>query len=110
MEQIHRKHQIDLMTQSQDDESHAMTQGTTATSMTLSTIFTSSTINGDDGTNISDEDVDAFLRALRQKETTLKNEWENAKRKHQKDEDDLQREISELQAQKSAVENGMSHD
>jgi len=105
MEQIHKKHQIDLMTQSQDVESHAMTQGTTATSMTLSTIFTSSSINGDDGTNISDEDVDAFLRALRHKETTLKNEWDNAKRKHQTDEDDLQSEISELQAQKSAVEN-----
>ncbi len=110
MEQIHKKHQIDLMTQSQEDESHAMTQGTAVTSMTLSTIFTSTTMNGDDGTNISNEDVDAFLRALTHKGDTLKDEWEKAKKKHQQDEDDLQTEISELLAQKSAVENGMSQD
>ena len=52
--------------------------------------------------------MDAFQRALGDKESMLKTGLESARRKHRREEDAMQKEIAESQAKKSAVENGKS--
>ena len=107
MEEIHKKHELELLlTQlsQMDVTSDALTQGTFAS---RTSIFTSSTSLDSSGmVHISSEDMDAFQRALGKKEQILRDKWEGAKRKHRREEDDMQNEIAELQAKKSALENG----
>lgn len=106
MEDIHRKHQIMLDTITQDEDDDTLTQGTAATAafrMSLSTIFTSTTSN----TNaITQEDMDAFQRAVDSKHVELTKELNDAKRAHRTDDDKIQTETLELQAKKSTLENG----
>jgi chromosome segregation ATPase len=90
------------MTQTQDDDT--FTQGTAASRMSLSTIFTSGGSTLGEDITISQEDVDAFTRGLSQKEKALKGKLLAAKEQHRTDEDDLQKEIAEIQAKLSAVE------
>ena len=102
MEDIHRTYNIEMdsMTQTQDDDT--MTQGSI---MSRSTIFTSATNN----TNaITQEDLDAFQRAVDGKKADLSDGFNNAKQKHRKDEDDMQKDILKYQAEKAAIENGQS--
>eukprot|EP00804_Cyclotella_cryptica_P001162 CCRYP_016992-RC/>CCRYP_016992-RC protein AED:0.11 eAED:0.11 QI:270/1/1/1/0.66/0.68/16/2123/747 len=103
MEEIHKAHGVECdLTQTQDDDT--LTQGTAASRMSLSTLFTSGgTTLGEDIT-ISQEDVEAFTRALTQKELSLKTKLNAAKERHRSDEDEMQKEIAELLAKLSAVE------
>lgn len=102
MEEIHKKHGVECdMTQTPDDDT--LTQATAASRMSHSTVFTSGTGTTMDIT-ISQEDIAAFERGLSQKEQTLRNTWEGAKRRHRNEEDAMQEEIADLQAKRSAVE------
>jgi hypothetical protein len=90
MEEIHRKHTIQLDDGlSQDDGDGSFTQGTTVSTHA-----------------ITREDMDAFQRALDAKCSDLTYEFESAKKKHRSEEDEIQREIAELQAKKAAIDNG----
>ena len=103
MEEIHRSHGVECdATQTQDDDT--LTQGTAASRMTLSTIFTSGASTLGEDVTISQEDVDAFTRGLVQKGDALKGKLNAAKQKHRDYEDDMQKEIAEIQAKLSAVE------
>ena len=55
---------------------------------------------------ITQEDMDAFHRALDAKNSELRYEFESTKKQHRFDEDAMQREILELQAKKAAIDNG----
>eukprot|EP00581_Thalassiosira_minuscula_P014753 CAMPEP_0183721268 /NCGR_PEP_ID=MMETSP0737-20130205/13594_1 /TAXON_ID=385413 /ORGANISM="Thalassiosira miniscula, Strain CCMP1093" /LENGTH=1404 /DNA_ID=CAMNT_0025951247 /DNA_START=143 /DNA_END=4357 /DNA_ORIENTATION=+ len=102
MEEIHKKHKIELDSITQDDDDGTLTQGTTTSRMSLSTIFTTTTSN----TNaITQEDMDAFQRAVDTKNIELTGALTNAKRDHRAEEDAMQKEILELQAKKAAVDN-----
>ncbi len=104
MEEIHRAHSIELDSITQDDDGTLTqgTQGTTASRMSLSTIFTSTTSN----TNaITQEDMEAFQRAVDAKQSELKEEHDDAKKHHRLEEDSMQKSILEFQAQKAAIEN-----
>eukprot|EP00970_Alexandrium_tamarense_P014915 scaffold4488_cov185-Alexandrium_tamarense.AAC.19 len=102
MEEIHKKHGVECdVTQTPDDDT--LTQATAASRMSHSTVFTSGTGTTMDIT-ISQEDIAAFERGLSQKEQTLRNTWEGAKRRHRNEEDAMQKEIADLQAKRSAVE------
>ena len=99
MEEIHKKHKIELDSITQDDDD-TFTQGTAAS---RSTIFTTATSNSN---AITQEDMDAFHRAIDAKNSELRYEFENTKKQHRIDEDAMQREILELQAKKAAIDNG----
>ncbi|KAL7541621.1 hypothetical protein ACHAXR_011068 [Thalassiosira sp. AJA248-18] len=102
MEEIHRKHQIELDSITQDDDDGTLTQSTAASRMSLSTIFTTTTSN----TNaITQEDMDAFQRAVDAKHVELTEKLNDAKKDHRKDEDAMQKDVLGLQAKKSALEN-----
>ena len=104
MEEIHRKHNIQLDDGlSQDDSDGNFTQGTSVSRMSFATTFTTSTTNTH---AITREDMDAFQRALDAKFSDLTYEFENAKKKHRSEEDAIQREIAELQAKKATIDNG----
>jgi hypothetical protein len=104
MEEIHRKHTIQLDDGlSQDDGDGSFTQGTTVSRMSFGTTFTTATTNTH---AITREDMDAFQRALDAKCSDLTYEFESAKKKHRSEEDEIQREIAELQAKKAAIDNG----
>lgn len=104
MEEIHRKHDIQLDDGlSQDDGDGNFTQGTSVSRMSFGTTFTTSTTNTH---AITREDMDAFQRALDAKFSDLSYEFVNAKKKHRDEEDAIQREIAELQAKKATVDNG----
>jgi hypothetical protein len=98
MEEIHKRHKIELDSITQDDDD-TFTQGTAAS---RSTIFTTATSNSN---AITQEDMDAFHRALDAKNSELRYEFESTKKQHRFDEDAMQREILELQAKKSAIDN-----
>lgn len=103
MEEIHRNHNIELdnLTQTQDDDT--MTQGSI---MSRSTIFTSATSN----TNaITQEDMEAFQRAVDAKSSELTSEYNALKQKHRSEEDETQKQILNLQAEKTALESGEFH-
>jgi DNA repair protein RAD50 len=103
MEEIHKAHGVECdLTQTQDDDT--LTQGTAASRMSLSTIFTSGASTLCEDITISQEDVDAFTRGLLQKGDLLKGKLNAAKKRHRTDEDDMQKEIAEIQAKLSAVE------
>lgn len=103
MEEIHKTHGVECdLTQTQDDDT--LTQGTAASRMSLSTMFTSAgTILGED-IAISQEDVEAFTRALNQKELSLKAKLNEAKERNRSEEDEMQKDIAELQVKLSAVD------
>lgn len=104
MEEIHRKHNIQLDDGlSQDDGDGNFTQGTSVSRMSFGTSFTTLTSNTH---TITREDMDAFQRALDTKFSDLSYEFENAKKKHRNEEDAIQREIAELQAKKATIDNG----
>ena len=96
MEEIHRKHKIEMDSFTQDDDD-GMTQGT---SVTLSTIFTNNT----NDCTITAEDMSAFTKALNDRERDIMRRVDEARRRHREDDDTMQKEISDLQAKKSAVE------
>jgi len=96
MEEIHRKHKIEMDAFTQDDDD-GMTQGT---SVTLSTIFTNNT----NDCTITAEDMSAFTKALNDRERDIMRRVDEARRRHREDDDTMQKEISDLQAKKSAVE------
>lgn len=99
MEEIHKRHKIELDSITQDDDD-TFTQGTAAS---RSTIFTTATSNSN---AITQEDMDAFHRALDAKNSDLRYEFDSTKKQHRFDEDAMQREILELQAKKAAIDNG----
>jgi hypothetical protein len=99
MEEIHKRHKIELDSITQDDDD-TFTQCTAAS---RSTIFTTATSNSN---AITQEDMDAFHRALDAKNSELRDEFNNTKKQHRMDEDSMQREILELQAKKAAIDNG----
>eukprot|EP00571_Detonula_confervacea_P010665 CAMPEP_0172307014 /NCGR_PEP_ID=MMETSP1058-20130122/7955_1 /TAXON_ID=83371 /ORGANISM="Detonula confervacea, Strain CCMP 353" /LENGTH=1404 /DNA_ID=CAMNT_0013019073 /DNA_START=130 /DNA_END=4344 /DNA_ORIENTATION=- len=102
MEEVHRKHHVEFDTITQDDDDDALTQGTTASRMSLSTIFTTTTSN----TNvITKEDMEAFQQGVDTKNNELRGRFNTAKKDHRKEEDAMQKEILELQAKKAAVDN-----
>ena len=103
MEEIHKKHEVICdATQTQDDDT--LTQGTAASRMSLSTIFTAGASTLGDDVTISQEDVDAFNRGLIQKRHLLSENLKSAKHRHRAAEDDMQKEISDIQAKLSGVE------
>lgn len=103
MEEIHRKHNIELDSITQDDDDGTLTQGTATSRMSLSTIFTNTTSN----TNaITDEDMKAFQQAVDAKNVELSDTFNAAKKSHRQEEDSMQKEILELQAKKAAFDNG----
>ncbi len=101
MEEIHRKHNIQLDSLTQDDDD--LTQATTTSRMSFGTSFTTSTSNTH---AITREDMDAFQRALDAKNADLNYEFDNAKKQHRLEEDAIQREILELQAKLATINNG----
>ena len=105
MEEIHSKHNIVLDSITQDEDDGALTQGTAASRMSLSTIITS-------GTNASykltEQDVNAFQQAVDSKNDELTGAFNAAKRQHREEEDAMQKQILELQAKKSALDLGES--
>lgn len=103
MEEIHKTHGVECdATQTQDDDT--FTQGTAASRMSLSTIFTAGASTLGEDVTISQEDVDAFTRGLSQKSTFLKSKLNSAKQRHRNDEDEMQKELAEIQAKLGAVE------
>ena len=103
MEEIHKAHGVECdITQTQDDDT--LTQGTAVSRMSLSTIFTSGASTLGEDINISQEDVDAFTRGLLQKGDALKDKLTTARKRHRADEDEMQQEISEIQAKLSGIE------
>ena len=100
MEEIHRKHNIEMdsMTQTQDDDT--MTQGSI---MSRSTIFTSATSNT---TAITQEDMDIFQRAVEAKNSELTSNYAAVKDRHRAAEDDMQKQILDFQSKKAAIDNG----
>lgn len=100
MEEIHRKHNIEMdsMTQTQDDDT--MTQGSI---MSRSTIFTSATSNT---TAITQEDMDIFQRAVETKNSELTSNYTAVKDRHRAAEDDIQKKILDFQSKKAAIDNG----
>jgi len=96
MEEIHRRHKIEIDCISQDDDD-GMTQGTTTT---LSTMLTANT----NDYTITSEDMSAFTKALDERERDIMRRVDEARRRHREDDDAIQKEISDLQAKKSAVE------
>ena len=103
MEEIHKTHGVECaLTQTQDDDT--LTQGTAASRMSLSTIFTSGASTLGEDVTISQEDVDAFTRGLLQKGDALKDKLSTARKRHRADEDEMQQEISEIQAKLSGIE------
>jgi len=100
MEEIHRKHNIEMdsMTQTQDDDT--MTQGSI---MSRSTIFTSATSNT---TAITQEDMDIFQRAVEAKNSELTSNYTAVKDRHRAAEDDIQKKILDFQSKKAAIDNG----
>jgi len=103
MEEIHRKHNIQLDDNMSQDDADTFTQGTSVSRMSFGTTFTSATSNTH---AITREDMDAFQRALDAKNSDLTYEFENAKKQHRSEEDEIQREIAELQAKKATIDNG----
>lgn len=103
MEQVHRKYELELDSITQDyDDDGTLTQGTAASRMSLSTIFTSTTSS----TNaITKEDMDAFQRAVDAKGAELTDDLNKTKQAHRQEEDALQTQILELQSKKSTLEN-----
>ena len=95
MEEIHRRHKIEIDAFTQDDDD-GMTQ---ATSTTLGSIFTSAT----NDYTITSEDMSVFTKALDERERDIMRRVDEARRRHRDDDDAIQKEISDLQAQKSAV-------
>eukprot|EP00956_Cyclotella_meneghiniana_P004983 scaffold6162_cov123-Cyclotella_meneghiniana.AAC.1 len=103
MEEIHKNHDVVCdATQTQDDDT--LTQGTAASRMSLSTIFTAGASTLGDDVTISQEDVDAFSRGLVQKRNLLSENLKSAKERHRSAEDDMQKKISDIQAKLSGVE------
>jgi chromosome segregation ATPase len=103
MEEIHKSHGVECdATQTQDDDT--LTQGTAASRMSLSTIFTAGASTLGEDVTISQEDVDAFTRGLDQKGSFLKSKLNAAKLRHRNDEDEMQKELAEIQAKLSAAE------
>lgn len=103
MEEIHKKHRIELDTITQDeaDDGTTLTQGTAASRMSLGTIITSGTTNS---CNITKEDMETFQRGIDAKDAELNGAFNAAKRRHREDEDAMQKQILELQAKKSALD------
>lgn len=103
MEEMHRKHNVELDTITQDDDDDGtLTQGTAASRMSLSTIFTTTTTN----TNaITSEDMVAFQQAVDAKNHEFRGGFNTAKKNHRREEDAMQKSILELQAKKAAVDN-----
>lgn len=98
MEEIHRRHKIELDAITQDDDD-TFTQGT---AVSRSTIFTNATSNT---FMITQEDINAFQRALEIKNSDLCYELGNMKKQHRTDEDSMQKEILELQGKKNTIDN-----
>ena len=96
MEEIHRRHKIEIDCITQDDDD-GMTQGTTTT---LSTMFTANT----NDYTITSEDMSAFTKALDERERDVMRRVDEARRRHREDDDTIQKELSDLQAKRSAVE------
>lgn len=88
---------MDGITQEDDDN---FTQGT---AVSRSTIFTNATQNT---FAITQEDIDAFQRAIENKNSDLCYDLGNMKKQHRIDEDNMQKEILELQGKKNAIDNG----
>lgn len=103
MEEIHKSYGVECdATQTQDDDT--LTQGTAASRMSLSTIFTAGASTLGEDITISQEDMDAFTRGLLQKGDSLKGKLNEAKQRHRNDEDEMQKDIADIQARLSAVE------
>ena len=103
MEEIHKNHDVVCdATQTQDDDT--LTQGTAASRMSLSTIFTAGASTLGDDVTISQEDVYAFNRGLIQKRHLLSENLKSAKERHRSAEDEMQKKISDIQAKLSGVE------
>ncbi|KAL7429484.1 hypothetical protein ACHAXM_001722 [Skeletonema potamos] len=96
MEEIHRRHKIEIDGITQDDDD-GMTQGTTTT---LSTMLTANT----NDYTITSEDMSAFTKALDERERDIMRRVDEARRRHREEDDTIQKEISDLRAQRSAVE------
>ena len=99
MEEIHKRHNIEMDPITQDDDDN-FTQGT---AVSRSTIFTNATQNT---YAITQEDIDAFQRAIEHKNSDLCYDLGNLKKQHRIDEDKMQKEILELQGKTSAINNG----
>jgi hypothetical protein len=102
MEEIHKRHNIEMDPITQDDDDN-FTQGTVSTAVSRSTIFTNATQNT---YAITQEDIDAFQRAIEHKNSDLCYELGNLKKKHRVDEDKMQKDILELQGKMSAIDSG----
>ena len=102
MEEIHKTHNIEMDPITQDDDDN-FTQGTVSTAVSRSTIFTNATQNT---YAITQEDIDAFQRAIEHKNSDLCYELGNLKKKHRVDEDKMQKDILELQGKMSAIDSG----
>lgn len=98
MEDIFRRHKIEMECGISQDDDDGMTQATTTT---LSTML-SSVITNDH--TITNEDMAAFTRALDEREKDIMRRVDEAKRRHRDEDDAIQKDISDLQAKKSAVE------
>jgi len=96
MEEIHRRHKIEIECGITQDDDDGLTQGTTTT---LSTFLTAST----NDYTITTEDMSAFTKALDDREKDIMRRVDEARRRHRDEDDTIQKEISDLQAKKSAV-------
>lgn len=105
VEAMHRKHQLDMdsLTQDMSDEEGTLTQGTATSRMSRNTIFTSATSST--GVMITKEDLEVIQRGIEAKNVELTNNFNKAKKQHREDEDAMQKSFLELQANKQAVDN-----
>ena len=92
MQSIHESHQLELEMPTQDD---TFTQGTQGTTSTFSTMFTSQT-GGNSTIHLTDEDLRSFQRAVDTRADQIKREYNEAKIRHRKVEEELQRASCEL--------------
>mmetsp|Transcript_32482 Transcript_32482/g.56581 ORF Transcript_32482/g.56581 Transcript_32482/m.56581 type:complete len:1402 (+) Transcript_32482:134-4339(+) len=99
MEEIHKKHKIELDGITQDDDDGTLTQSTATSRMSLSTIFTTNT------NAITQGDMEAFQGVVDNKHIELKDMFTTAKKEHRVEEDAMQKAILELQAKKAAIDN-----
>lgn len=105
MEDIYKSHGVECDASHEDDDT--LTQCTAASRMSRSTIFTSGATTIGDDVTISQEDIDAFTRGLAWKEDSLRSKLNTTKQRHVADEDEMQKEIAEIQAKLSEVESNM---
>lgn len=108
MEHMARKYGIDLqVTPTQLNQS--TTNASFAGAMSQGTSFMSQAggdTTQDTSLTLSDDDMDAFYRALEEKEKELKDNLSSQKDSNQVQEDQLQRILSEILGKKAALENG----